>query len=585
MSAFYASSHVVVAIHIGGRTSSFFVSFSLRLDETRPKWGVPTVLLLKPDQTFHSFGYEAMNYYKRLSEDEKTRWYYFEKFKLTLYTEKIVSRQTTVQAANGREMPILSVFTFALTYFKDEAIRCIMSQSRQEMHNSAFKWVVTVPAKWEKGAKPMMRAAAYEAGLAPDKLKIVSEPDAASLYCGFVMRYDKEKISITGAIRPGMNFVLADLGDDAINLTVYQVQGNGRLKRLVHVPGEAWVGSYVNEYVAELLEKIFGKYTIEKYKTEYPDNWNGLLCHGATRLKLVSRPYCQISIKFPYSFRAFVWERGSSVEAAIAETGNANLTFARGALFINYPEIRKLFDPLFHYIANSIEATLREVGPLDYMILIGSFMECNLLETYLRHRFRNFPIAVPTQPSLAFLMGAVLVGHELFGCRGIPELSDDQSQALEALFLQMKEVKGKLIYLKEEAKAIYETVKSDVHAKAKKIAHVANHILQMSSDDVETTGNRDCSFPADDEEVSQDLIRACAFVKPSKWDEFGLSLGVSLADINEIGESTNSHISRMFRVLESWRLAKWPTVGQLLAKFETFRVNRQAIESEFKKLQ
>ena len=93
------------------------------------------------------------------------------------------------------------------------------------------------------------------------------------------------------------------------------------------------------------------------------------------------------------------------------------------------------------------------------------------------------------------------------------------------------------------------------------------------------------SFPADDEEVSQDLIRACAFVKPSKWDEFGLSLGVSLADINEIGESTNSHISRMFRVLESWRLAKWPTVGQLLAKFETFRVNRQAIESEFKKLQ
>ena len=89
MSAFYASSHVVVAIHIGGRTSSFFVSFSLRLDETRPKWGVPTVLLLKPDQTFHSFGYEAMNYYKRLSEDEKTRWYYFEKFKLTLYTEKV----------------------------------------------------------------------------------------------------------------------------------------------------------------------------------------------------------------------------------------------------------------------------------------------------------------------------------------------------------------------------------------------------------------------------------------------------------------------------------------------------------------
>ena len=255
-----------------------------------------------------------------------------------------------------------------------------------------------------------------------------------------------------------MNFILADLGDDAINLTVYQVQGNGRLEKLFN---DAWVGSHVNESVVELLEEIFGKYTIEKYKTEYPGSWNWLLCDGATRLKLLSRPYCQISIEFPDSFHTFVWERGSSVEAAIAGTCNANLTFVRGALFINYPEIRKLFDPLFHYIAYGIEAIIREVGPLEYMILIGSFMECNLLETYLRDRFRNFPIAVPTQPSLAFSMGAVPVGHELFGCRGIPELSDDPSQALEALLLQMKKEKGKLKYLKdraeveEEARAIY----------------------------------------------------------------------------------------------------------------------------------
>ena len=61
-----------------------------------------------------------------------------------------------MQAANGREMPILHVFTFALTYFKDKAIRSIMSQSHQEMHNSAFEWVVTMPATWEEGAMPIM---------------------------------------------------------------------------------------------------------------------------------------------------------------------------------------------------------------------------------------------------------------------------------------------------------------------------------------------------------------------------------------------------------------------------------------------
>ena len=56
-------------------------------------------------------------------------------------------------------------------------------------------------------------------------------------------------------------------------------------------------------------------------------------------------------------------------------------------------------------------------------------------------------------------------------------------------------------------------------------------------------------------------------------------------DINEIREATSSQITRMFKVLGSSMMAKWPKVGQLLAKFERFQINRQAIESEFKKMQ
>ena len=91
------------------------------------------------------------------------------------------------------------------------------------------------------------------------------------------------------------------------------------------------------------------------------------------------------------------------------------------------------------------------------------------------------------------------------------------------------------------------------------------------------------SFPADDKLVSEDLIRACAFVKPSKWDAFGVAFGASDADLKEISKF-DSLATRLFMVLEAWRIAKWPTVGQLLSKCKILGVSRQAIESRFKEM-
>lgn len=48
----------------------------------------PTVLLLNPDKTFHSFGYDAEDKYSDLAqEDQHIGWYYFKHFKMTLYHE------------------------------------------------------------------------------------------------------------------------------------------------------------------------------------------------------------------------------------------------------------------------------------------------------------------------------------------------------------------------------------------------------------------------------------------------------------------------------------------------------------------
>ena len=53
---------------------------------------VPTSVLFTPDQEFHSFGTEAEEKYARMSDEdskEARRWFYFERFKMTLYKNSV----------------------------------------------------------------------------------------------------------------------------------------------------------------------------------------------------------------------------------------------------------------------------------------------------------------------------------------------------------------------------------------------------------------------------------------------------------------------------------------------------------------
>ena len=49
----------------------------------------PTVLLLTSEGQFHSFGYEAQEYYHDLDEYDAVNWLYFEKFKMELHSRKV----------------------------------------------------------------------------------------------------------------------------------------------------------------------------------------------------------------------------------------------------------------------------------------------------------------------------------------------------------------------------------------------------------------------------------------------------------------------------------------------------------------
>ena len=56
----------------------------------------PTCVLIKPDGTFDSFGYEADNKYGQLAENEDNlgfhkQWFYFRRFKMVLFNQMVCS--------------------------------------------------------------------------------------------------------------------------------------------------------------------------------------------------------------------------------------------------------------------------------------------------------------------------------------------------------------------------------------------------------------------------------------------------------------------------------------------------------------
>ena len=92
------------------------------------------------------------------------------------------------------------------------------------------------------------------------------------------------------------------------------------------------------------------------------------------------------------------------------------------------------------------------------------------------------------------------------------------------------------------------------------------------------------SFPADDDVASVDLVKTCAVVAPTKWEEIGYLL-TDPNTVEEIRERTNGNVSRMIKVLETWKLrAETPTVRELLKWFKEVGVTHGAIKKKYLEL-
>ena len=95
-------------------------------------------------------------------------------------------------------------------------------------------------------------------------------------------------------------------------------------------------------------------------------------------------------------------------------------------------------------------------------------------------------------------------------------------------------------------------------------------------------------FPADDEPVSDKLIKACAAVEGTDLNDICLFFDINDDDLQDIREKSSGIVDRRFRVLSLWKKRAEapapPTVRVLLGLLRQMNIGQLIVEKKYQAL-
>ncbi|XP_033743668.1 heat shock 70 kDa protein 12A-like [Pecten maximus] len=386
-------------------------------------WKTPTTLLLNPDQSFNSFGYQAEEEYIGLldsDDDDKENYYYFKRFKMLLNGKLKLDRHVTIQDIGGKEMAALDVFSLSIRYLKDNLMKTLKDKNIG-IYESEIRFVLTIPAIWNEPAKQFMREAAVKAGILSRNLVLALEPEAASLYCKTIPidRMDTGNPGETSIIpfREGMSYMVLDIGGGTVDVTVHQVLEDDTLREIYKASGGAWGGTRVDKSFQDLLKNVL---TDDCFDTFCRDNRLDLLDlerEFELRKRTVVDSACKpVVLKVPVALPSTYEEKTKkSREDAIKESmHNGKIKFKRDKMHIDPDLFCTCFSECTESIKTHVEEILRRPeidGHLDAIIMVGGFSESGVIVQSVRNAFPGMRVIVPQDAGLVVVKGAVLYGH------------------------------------------------------------------------------------------------------------------------------------------------------------------------------
>lgn len=420
---------LVVAIDIGTTYSGYAFSFAHEQGEEMAnpdnmhagRWGceggsessvrTPSCLLLQPDKSFDSFGYEAITKYNGLSADNEHRdWYFFWQFKMVLHKDEEIKENSIIKDVHGKEMETLQVFGYSIQYLKDHLMKQIRN-STPDLRDTDICWVITVPAIWNDSAKKFMRQAAEFAGIKKDQIEIALEPESAALYCRSMKTCLGEEQGSSGltSFPVGTRYMVLDCGGGTVDVTVHEVTGENTLRELHLATGGAWGGSLVNKAFDEFISSLAGPETFLQFTTEYHADYLELIQEFDLK-KRMTKPNTSepVRIKIPFSLRQNLSEN------EILAKAESTTKLVREKLIIQPRQLEAFFDDAVRDILKHVDGLVKAIPErIDVLLLVGGFAESLILQKAIKDQFESkLKVVIPIEPSLSVMKGAVLYGFK-----------------------------------------------------------------------------------------------------------------------------------------------------------------------------
>ncbi|XP_063413780.1 heat shock 70 kDa protein 12A-like [Mytilus trossulus] len=423
---------VVAAIDFGTTFSGY--AFSLRHEHEKdplcikvnPKWEsggrwlishkAPTTVLLNPKKEFHSFGYDAENKYSELSLDgEHHEWYYYRRFKMELYKQKSLSRESEIESVDGKLMPALSIISYAINYLRESLVHVLCNRINSFREDDIF-WIITLPAIWSDAAKQFMKEAAVKAGIPLKSLQLCLEPEAASVYCQHIPFERLHGGKGISAFQAGTSYMVLDLGGGTADITVHQVLDGGHIKELQKASGGAWGGVNVDSAFVQFLEKLFSHEVVQTFREMHLFDFLEL----EREFEMVKRKVkvddsSKITIRIPPSFLEIfrtVTDCADIKEALETTSYRRRVSITGDKLRMEAGILREMFGSIVDDIIRQVGCLLTNKRRYDinHIIMVGGLSESEYMQKSIQNAFPDVNVMIPEDPELAVMKGAVLFG-------------------------------------------------------------------------------------------------------------------------------------------------------------------------------
>ncbi|KAI8366657.1 uncharacterized protein BYT42DRAFT_600580 [Radiomyces spectabilis] len=261
---------------------------------------------------------------------------------------------------------------------------------------SKFRYCLTVPAMWSDQAKATMREAAIRAGIINrwdhlDRLMLISEPEAAALYC--------EKKSEQFNLGHGQRFMICDAGGGTVDLIVFEIDDSGNrrsLKEVTKGQGDSCGSTFLDVRMREYLKGRFYH-------------------HGKisdTAMETMMETFVEaIKPQFDGEEEQFLPLPAS---LGLGDVDDPDAGIEDGHLHLPAQELREhVFEPVIRQVLKLIDDQLQQSHiMLDAIFLVGGFGQSVYLYRRVREIFQHRVgfIGVPPRGELAVVRGAVYFG-------------------------------------------------------------------------------------------------------------------------------------------------------------------------------